>query len=323
MNYVQTTPRRPRIFENSSANGMICMAIAMLLLPVGDTIAKILTGYMSAIEVTTVRLLAQGLCLAPIAFLMRSRLRGPMFSPIVALSGGLVMVTLTSLTWAFSVMPIATAIAIFFAEPLLLTALVGPLLGERVGPRRLIAVLVGLFGVLIIIRPGSELGLAALLPLLGALCYALNMIVLRKASGTRSSLTVQCGATFYACIGIVAVSLFLGATGHIEPAFTTLPSWAWAVIAASGALAAASFILIAEAFRKAEAGMLAPFQYLEIIGATAMGYLFFSDFPDALTWLGIGIILSSGIYVFWREQISANRATMPPRRRRTRRIRSR
>lgn len=323
MTVVRTTSRRPWGFGDSSASGMIYMAVAMMLLPVGDTIAKILTGYMSAIEVTLIRLLAQGLCLAPLAFLMRGRLRGPMFSPVIALSGGLVMVTLTSLTWAFSVIPIATAIAIFFAEPLLLTTLVGPLLGERVGPRRLIAVMVGLLGVLVIIRPGSELGLAAFLPLLSALCYALNMIVLRKASGTRSSLTIQCGATFYACIGIVIVYLSLGATRQIEPAVITLPTWTWAMIAVSGALAAASFILIAEAFRKAEAGMLAPFQYLEIIGATVMGYLFFSDFPDALTWLGIAIILSSGIYVFWREQISVNRATMPPRRRRTRRIRAR
>lgn len=323
MTLVFTALRRPAIFENSSVTGMICMAAAMLLLPIGDTFAKILTGHLSAIDVTTARLVAQGLCLAPIAFVLRHRLRGPMFAPIVALSGGLVMVTLTSLIWAFSLMPIATAIAIFFAEPLILTALVGPLLGERVGPRRMIAVLVGLIGVLIIIRPGGGFGHAAFLPLLAALCYALNMIVLRKASGIRSSLTVQCGATFYACMGMLVVSLGLGATGQLEPSFANLPGWAWGAILASGGLAAASFILIAEAFRQAEAGMLAPFQYLEIIGATAMGYLVFADFPDDLTWLGIAIILSSGLYVFWREQMPTNLARMSPRRRKTRRIRSR
>ncbi|QFT81994.1 Riboflavin transporter [Roseovarius sp. THAF27] len=323
MTFDVTTPRRPALFEKSAVTGMICMAAAMLLLPIGDTFAKILTGHLSAIEVTTARLLAQALCLAPIAIVLRHRLRGPMFSPIVALSGALVMVTLTSLIWAFSLMPIATAIAIFFVEPLILTALVGPLLGERVGPRRMIAVLVGLFGVLIIIRPGGSFGPAAFLPLLAALCYALNMIVLRKASGIRSSLTVQCGATFYACLGLVGISLGLGAAGHLEPSFANLPGWAWGAILASGGLAAASFILIAEAFRQAEAGMLAPFQYLEIIGATAMGYVVFADFPNGLTWLGIGIILSSGLYVFWREQIPNNRASIRPRRRRTRRIRSR
>jgi drug/metabolite transporter (DMT)-like permease len=323
MTFVLTAPLRPRIRDNGSATGMICMAGAMLLLPVGDTFAKILTEHLSAIEVTTARLLAQGLCLAPIAFFMRHRLHGTMFSPIVALSGSLVMMTLTSLIWAFSIMPIATAIAIFFAEPLILTVLVGPLLGERVGPRRMIAVLVGLVGVLIIIRPGGGFGPAACLPLFAALCYALNMIVLRKASGTRSSLTVQCGATFYACLGTLVISLCLVLRGPLEPSVASLPGWAWGAILASGGLAAASFLLIAEAFRQEEAGMLAPFQYLEIIGATAMGYLVFAEMPDALTWVGIGIILTSGLYVFRREQAPANRTGLPRGRRRARRITAR
>lgn len=244
----------------------------------------------------------------PVAILLRHRLRGAMFSPIVALSGGLVMVTLLCLIWAFSVMPIATAIAIFFAEPLILTALVGPMLGEKVGMRRLIAVLVGLLGVLVIMRPGGGLGLMSVLPLLAALCYALNMIVLRKASVSRSSLTVQCGATVYACLGLILLCLELGTTGHPDPLLGTLPDWGWAAILASGALAAATCVLIAEAFRRAEAGMLAPFQYLEIVGATIAGYLVFADMPDGPTWAGIAIILASGLYVFWREQVLASRA---------------
>ena len=114
---------------STTNTGMAFMALAMLLLPVGDTFAKILTGVMGPVEVTRWRLLAQGLCLLPIVVLLRHRLRGAMFSPIIALSGLLVMITLTSLITAFSVMPIATAIAIFFAEPLILTLLAGPLLG--------------------------------------------------------------------------------------------------------------------------------------------------------------------------------------------------
>lgn len=167
--------------------GMVFMALAMLLLPVGDTFAKILTGVMGPIEVTMWRLIAQRLCLVPIVVLLRHRLRGAMFSPVVALSGLLVKITLTSLVTAFSVMPIATAIAIFFAEPLILTLLAGPLLGEVAGLRRYAAVGVGLVGALIVIRPGfSEFGLATLLPLVAATAYALNMIVLRRACATRS-----------------------------------------------------------------------------------------------------------------------------------------
>ncbi|MDG3039700.1 DMT family transporter [Roseicyclus marinus] len=294
--------------------GMVFMALAMLLLPVGDTFAKILTGVMGPIEVTMWRLIAQGLCLVPIVVLLRHRLRGAMFSPVVALSGLLVMITLTSLVTAFSVMPIATAIAIFFAEPLILTLLAGPLLGEVAGLRRYAAVGVGLVGALIVIRPGfSEFGLATLLPLVATTAYALNMIVLRRACATRSGLTVQCGATVYAALGMVCVVGALNAAGLVELTPLTRPAWTWGAIVGCGAFAAASYVLIAEAFRHAEATTLAPFQYLEIVGATAAGFLVFSEFPDWLTWLGVAIILGSGAYIVHRER---RRDAHVPRRRR-------
>ena len=294
--------------------GMICMGVAMLLLPVGDAFAKVLTGVMAPAEVTMWRLLAQAFCLMPVVVLLRHRLRGAMFSPVVALSGLLVMITLMSLVTAFSVMPIATAIAIFFVEPLILTLLAGPLLGEVAGPRRYAAVGVGLVGALIVIRPGfSEFGLATLLPLVAATTYALNMIVLRRACATRSGLTVQCGATLYATLGIVVVMGAATTVGAVEMAPLTRPIWTWGAILGCGAFASASFVLIAEAFRHAEATTLAPFQYLEIVGATAAGFLIFSEFPDALTWLGVAIILSSGAYIIQRER---QRGARVPRRRR-------
>ena len=313
--------RMPQMSE--AALGMLLMGVAMALLPVSDTFSKLLTDHLTPVEVTFARLLAQGLFLVPAALILRHRLKGPMLSPIVALSGLLVMVTLTSLIWAFSVMPIATAIAIFFVEPLILTALVGPLLGEKVGMRRMAAVGVGLLGALIVIRPGGGAGTAALLPLLAACAYALNMIVLRHASRTRSALTVQCGATFYACVGMGVVFAIMLGSGAIVPAFGNLPAWGGIVITASGLFAATSFVLIAAAFRRAEAGTLAAFQYLEIIGATVAGYLIFREFPDLWTWVGIAVILASGLYVFWRERLPANRSGISRDRRCTRRFRSR
>ncbi|WP_241524005.1 DMT family transporter [Oceaniglobus indicus] len=295
---------------------MVCMIGAMLLLPMGDTFSKILTTVQNPIEVTLWRLLAQGLFLLPIAFVMRRRLRGSLFSPVVALSGALVATSLVSLISAFAVMPIATAIAIFFVEPLLLTLLAGPLLGERPGPRRLVAVGVGLLGALVVIRPGFGVyGWATLLPVVAALAYALNMIVLRHASRTRSALTVQCGATIYAAVIVLALTLAMHAGGGLTLAPAAMPPWVWGAILAAGALAAGSFVLIAEAFRDAEASSLAPFQYLEILGATIAGYLVFDNFPDALTWLGIAIILASGIYVFHREGHDDTDTSAPRRRR--------
>lgn len=296
--------------QRETGVGMVMMIIAMLLLPIGDSFAKALTTVMPSPEVTMWRLLAQGMFLVPVAVILRKRLHGRMFSPVVALSGLLITITLMSLIGAFAKMPIATAISIFFVEPLLLTLLAGPFLGEKVGPRRLAAVVVGLIGAMIVIRPGfAQFGFAAVLPLIAAASYALNMIVLRRASDIRSGLTVQCGASAYAAIGTLIVMMFWYGPSVVTKAPETLPIWAWGAMLGAGGFAAISFVLIAEAFRRVEASTLAPFQYLEILGATAVGYAVFGDFPDAMTWLGVAIILASGIYVFYRENKVATAQT--------------
>jgi len=304
---------RPEAAAREQATGVACMVGAMALLPMGDSAAKLLTGVIDPLEVTMWRLIAQVACLGLVAMLLRRRLYGRMFSPVVALSGALVCAMLGSLITAFSVMPIATAISIFFVEPLLLTLLAWPFLGERPGPRRLVGVAVGLLGALIVIRPGFSIyGWVTLLPLVAALAFALNMILLRRATAVRSGLTLQFGASIYAA-GLMAVVVSgAAALGWGEVAPLTMPRWAWGAVAAAGVLAAASFLLIAEAFRRVEAGILAPFQYLEIVGATAVGYLVFGDLPDALTWLGVAIILGSGLYVYRRERLAA---AAPARRR--------
>lgn len=291
--------RRPAALPDfGTGAGMLSMAAAMLLLPVGDTLAKLLTREIDPLAVVLWRLLAQAAVLLGAAALLRRRLRGPALSAPAALSGCLVAITLASLVAAFAVMPIATAIAIFFVEPLLLTLLAGPLLGERPGPRQLAAAGVGLAGALIVIRPGAaDFGPAAALPLVAATSYALNMIVMRRAGRTHSALTLQCGATLAAAAATGLVAGALALSGRLEIVPAAMPGWAWGAIAGSGLCAALSFVLIAEAFRRVEASRLAPLQYLEILGATALGYLAFRDFPDATTWLGVAVILASGLYV--------------------------
>ena len=283
-------------------HGMIFMIVAMLLLPVGDTFAKYLTGALDPVAVTMWRLLAQAAFLIPVAIVLRTRLHGAMFSPVIALSGVLLVISLNALITAFAVMPITTAIAIFFVEPLFLTILAWPLLGERAGPRRICAVIVGLGGALLVIRPGySTYGWTTLLPLLSALAYALNMIVLKRASATRSGLTVQCGATVYAAGIMLLIGGAMGLTGHGFTVPAMSQTHVWLAILATGAIAAFTFVLIAEAYRAEEATTLAQFQYFEIVTATALGFLVFGDWPDALTKLGIAIILGSGLYIFGRE----------------------
>ncbi|SLN12690.1 Riboflavin transporter [Roseivivax jejudonensis] len=283
--------------------GMIAMCIAMAFLPMGDAISKSLTTVISSFEVTLLRAVAQAAFFVPVALVLRRRFTGPVLT-LGSFGSAVMIVTVTySLITAFSVMPIATAIAIFFLEPLVLTVLAGILLGEVPGPRRFAAVGVGLVGALIVIRPNfAEFGPVVLMPLLAACAYALNMIIMRRSSGRQSPLSFQFGASLFGAAILVALELGRTALGRGSVLEAAAPGWVLPAALAAGALAMVTFLLITFAFGKVEASILAPFQYLEIVGAVLVGFLVFGDLPDAMTVLGTSIILGSGIYVFHRER---------------------
>ncbi len=292
-------PRRAR------QAGLAAMILGMALLPVGDAMSKLLTTVLPPVDVAFARMVMQALFFLPIVLIMRRRLGGAVLSWPALLSAALLVVIALCLITSFSVMPIATAIAIFFVEPLLLTLLAGPLLGEVPGPRRYAAVAVGLVGALIVIRPNfAVFGPVVLLPLLAALAYALNMIVMRRATATRSALGFQIGVSFSAAGLAVTGLALLWLLGRPLPQVGALPDWALWLFVAGGALGALTFLAITFAFKAAEASLLAPLQYLEIVGAVIVGYLVFHELPDAPTFLGTGIILASGIYVFHRERVA-------------------
>ena len=291
--------------QSDSRQGMLAMIVAMGLLPAGDAIAKLLTDVASPFDVTVWRIGMQALFFVPIALVMRRRMKEALLSWPAVISGVLFAATMICFVSAFQKMPIATAIAIFFIEPLLLTLLAWPFLGERPGPRRLAAVAVGLIGALIVIRPNFAIfGPVALFPVGAAIAYALNMIVLRRASRNRSALTLQIGATFCAATGMLCLDAGSLILGRDRVAISELPGWVFPALICAGAMLALTFLLITHAFSKTEAGLLAPFQYLEIVGATIVGFVIFGDFPDALTWFGTAIILAAGIYVFHRERMT-------------------
>lgn len=303
------TEMRTSSNAEDARGGMLAMIAAMGLLPVGDAIAKLLTGVASPFDVTVWRIAMQALFFLPIAVIWRHRLTGSLLSWPAVISGALFAAVMICLVSAFQKMPIATAIAIFFIEPLVLSLLAWPFLGERPGPRRIAAVAVGLIGALIVIRPNfAVFGPVALFPVGAAIAYALNMIVLRRASRCRSALTLQIGATFCAATGLLILNIGSIMLGREAVSVTDAPRWVVPALICAGGLLALTFLLITHAFSKVEASLLAPFQYLEIVGATVVGLLVFGDFPDALTWLGTAIILGSGVYVFHRERKAAGQA---------------
>ena len=293
--------------SDSAGMGMAIMAAAMLIAPLMDLFAKLATEYVVPAEVAAGRFLAQSVILIPVVFWAREWAR-PGRAHLLA--GVCAAIAILSINTALAVMPIANAIAIFFVEPLILTVLSAIFLGEKIGWRRISAVAVGLAGAMIVIRPNvAAYGWEALLPLVTAVAFAIYMLVLRVLSPAGGRIVTQFWIGAIAC-GTLALTLLSGAVagiGELSPSWP--PGEAVVLMIAAGALACVVHQMLAQAMARAEAGALAPLQYLEIVGATVIGWLVFNEFPDGLTLLGASLIITSGVYVFRRERRLARGTT--------------
>ena len=196
---------------------------------------------------------------------------------------------------AYSFMPLADAMAIGISGPIFLTALSVPLLGEQVGWRRWAAVLAGFVGILIITRPGSGVfGITALLPLTGAVFYAVAMVQIRKLSSTEPPACI----VFY----FTMVSMLLGAA--------SLP-WQWVTptpltliyLISIGLVGGIAQMVMTHAFRLAPVSVVGPFDYTGLIFGAAFGYAIWRQVPDGFVWLGAAVIIASGIYILHRETV--------------------
>jgi S-adenosylmethionine uptake transporter len=298
--------------RSSTETGMALMAVAMLLVPGLDAIAKTLTATLAPAQIAWGRFLFQTLAILPVLWLSGRTIRTS--RPLLHAARGLLLAgALLLIIWAFQYLPLANAIAIFFVEPLILTLLSAAFLGERIGPRRLSAVAVGLIGALIVIRPNwAVFGWTAILPLGAAVCFAGYLALTRHSGDVEHPLAMQLWAGAAATIGLTGVIGVGDGTG-IGPIDPVLPAAGeWALLVGLGAFSATTHVMLAFAFRFAEAGILAPFQYLEIISATLLGLLLFGDFPDAMTWAGTALIVGAGLYVFLRERRSSREAVALP-----------
>jgi len=293
--------------HNATARAMLMMIIAMLTLPGIDAIAKWLAGSISSGQVTWSRFFFQIIFMSPLLL----RTRGPWFTPALwlhAARGAMIAFATLFFFSGLAVLPMADAIAIFFIEPLLVTLLSALFFGEVIHWRRISAISLGLAGALIIIRPTfSEVGFAALYPVAAAFCFSFYILLTRKLVRNEDPIRLQFFAGIFGCL---VMSLALGYGNASEIAILDL-AWPtrheWLLLGILGLVATICHLLVTYAYRLASIGILAPFQYVEIIGATILGLLVFNEFPDAITWLGIGIIVGSGMYVFHREsRLAAN-----------------
>lgn len=282
--------------------GMVLMTAGVVMAPGVHAIAKGLGDSLAPGQIAWARFFFQLLFLLPLVWITQGG-RIPRPSLAQALRGLLMAAAALFFFWALTYLPLADAAAIFFVEPLLLTLMAALFLGEPIGWRRGLAVIVGFLGALVVIRPSFEaVGPAALLPLLAAACFASYLAITRRLAAAEDARAMQFWVCAFASL-VLLLALGLGARAAwpvLQPAWPTPAEWG--LLLGLGVIATASHMLAIQALRLAPAGILAPFQYLEILGATLLGVIFFADLPDGTTLLGITIIVGAGLYVFRRER---------------------
>jgi len=283
--------------------GTSLMLAAMVLLPVMDGLAKGLSERNPVPMIVWARYLFHLLCMLPI-LLWRFGWRGlvPKRLGLQLVRGGLLLGGTSLFFFALSLLPQATALALFFVSPLVVTVLAPVLLGERVGGWRLLAVLVGFAGIMLILRPGSgSFGWGALLALAAGVIHGFYMLFTRRLAGSAPPL-VTLGYT--AVVGAVIMSLLM-------PFLWQPPSLGdFGIMLSLGAFAASGHFLLIKAFDHAPATWLAPVGYFEMVTAVIYGFLAYGDLPDALSWLGILVIVGAGVAISLKEQ-RAMRAMRP------------
>ena len=195
--------------------------------------------------------------------------------------------------YALPRMPLADVLVLAFAAPLIVTALSWPLLGERVGLWRWVAVLAGFAGVLVVLRPGAGLiEPAALFALGGAFLYALLSLSARRLSDTESALALS--LYLFPAPMLISVPMALGSWVAPQPLD-------WLLFAACGFFGGLAFVFMTSAFRHAPAAMLVPFEYTGLVWAAGAGYLIWGEVPGLSTWLGGALIMASGLFILYRE----------------------
>ncbi|MCY0095690.1 DMT family transporter [Hoeflea sp. J2-29] len=292
---MQPEPTNPRTHTSA---GIILMCTGVACLCVNDALAKTLTDHYSPLQIQFLR----NAIALPFAILIAFRMGGGAalrsHRPVAHLFRGSLWIGATFLFFtSIKYMGLAEATALVFVAPLFITALSALILREQVGWKRWLAVLIGFAGVLIAVRPGtSAFQTVSLLPIATAFVYALLMLSARWVDSRESVWTLL---------------LYMTATGALLSLFIVPFAWTpvrpqdyW-LFAAVAIFGTAGMTMMTQAFRFAPAVVVAPLDYSAIIWATLLGWLFWNEIPDALTFVGAAVIIASGVFIIWREHRAA------------------
>jgi drug/metabolite transporter (DMT)-like permease len=277
--------------------GILFMCGAGVLFPVMNGFAKFLgeSGY-DSLQVSWARAFGHILFMLA-AFvprfglgMLRTRRPGTQL-----LRSALLMTSNLSFFFAIITIPIAKAASISLTAPLVVALLAWPMLGERTTVGRLVALGIGFVGVIIVIRPGTELfQWASLFVVWSATCYALYQVLTRRIAGVETPETSAIYSSMVGAFGLIVVLPFVWRTPE---SFRDI-----AYFCSLGVLGALGHYCVARAMHHAPANVVSPFQYMQLLGSVAVGYLFFGNFPDVLGWVGAAIIVAAGLYIGWTQR---------------------
>ena len=271
------------------------MSVAVFLLSAMDLALKQLVEHYPSMQVVFLRCITSAPLLAT-WMLMRDRKSFRVKYPadhLLRAAIGLIM--LYAIGECFRELQLADAYAIFFAAPLLITLLSGPILGEKAGPYRLAATAVGFVGVLIVLQPGLNsqlISYGAMMALVSVVSYAFMALLLRRMGHHDS--TVAIAFWFIALVGIGAGLLSILNWKPIQ-----WEHWPWMVLL--GLSGTFGQLMLTGAFRRASVAVIAPLDYTHMIWAVIYGYLFWGHLPGVSTWAGTAVIVGSGLYIIFRE----------------------
>jgi drug/metabolite transporter (DMT)-like permease len=285
--------------------GIALILASTVFLGTSDVTAKYLSATLPSIEIAWIRFLVFALIMvpamvpgSPLYALPTGRFGLQMMRGAALLGSSLFFIS------GLRFLPIAEASATGFVSPLFVTALSIVFLGERVGLRRWIATAVGLIGVLIILRPGSSaFHPAAVFPLVSAFAWALTLIMTRMLSGKERAITTM---TYSSISGVLILSALV-------PLVWVAPTWHDVLFGILiGVASTAGQWIVVLAFRYADASVLAPFSYTQLLWVSILGFLVFGELPDVWTVTGAAFIVASGLYTAHRERVRRSQLLETP-----------
>jgi len=300
--------------KNNNTKGIILILIAMLIFAVQDSLMKYIYNSVALYEVYFFRTIVSFTLIIIYLKIFKKPIVFKTHYPLLTFCRVMLFFFgFSSFYIALTIMPLATATALFFVTPFLITIFAKFILKDQIGPRRWIAVIVGFIGVYIILNPNfDDFDYFSLSPILCAFCYALSMIIIKKTS--KKDNVYQQMFQFY--IGAMIIStifyFFIGdgryntidnpAAQFIFREWFSNLEFSLIYMIVLGFTAAAAFLLLFSAYRIASPAVVSPFEYSILVWSTLSGWIFFNEVPKINTLIGMCLIVGGGIYIFIREK---------------------